>query len=82
VPLIDPEGEQQEIRLEGEIPGASEEIAGCPFHTRCPRILGDVCREEVPPWREDEETGKRYFCHIPRQDLLDDQKRTFRFRES
>jgi peptide/nickel transport system ATP-binding protein len=72
VPLIDPEGERQQIRLEGEVPSPSEELTGCPFHTRCPRFLGDVCVEKVPPWREDEETGKRYFCHISRGTLLEE----------
>jgi peptide/nickel transport system ATP-binding protein len=81
VPLIDPEGEQMQIRLEGEVPSPSEDLSGCPFHTRCPRFLGDICVEEVPPWREDEETGKRYFCHIPRQDLLEEQERPFKFAE-
>jgi peptide/nickel transport system ATP-binding protein len=81
VPLIDPEGEQMQIRLEGELPSPSEDLSGCPFHTRCPRFLGDICVEKTPPWREDKETGKRYFCHIPREDLIEEQERPFRFRE-
>jgi peptide/nickel transport system ATP-binding protein len=82
VPLIDPEGEQKQIRLEGDVPDPSVDVSGCPFHTRCPRFLGDICVAQVPPWREDEGTGKRYFCHIPRADLLAEQERTFRFSES
>jgi peptide/nickel transport system ATP-binding protein len=82
VPLIDPEGEQMQLRLEGDVPSPSEDVSGCPFHTRCPRFLGDICVEEVPPWREDQATGKRYFCHISREDLLAEQKRAFRFSES
>ena len=82
VPLIDPEGEQQQLRLEGDVPSAAEKITGCPFHTRCPRFLGDICVEEAPSWREDEATGKRYFCHIPREDLLEQQERPFRFKEA
>jgi peptide/nickel transport system ATP-binding protein len=82
VPLIDPEGEQMQIRLDGEIPSPSEDVSGCPFHTRCPRFLGAVCVEQVPPWREDKETGKRYFCHIARETLLKEQARPFRFRET
>ncbi len=81
VPLIDPEGQQEQIRLEGEVPSPSEEISGCPFHTRCPRFLGDVCVEKVPPWRVEEETQKRIFCHILLDDLRAEQKRPFKFRE-
>jgi peptide/nickel transport system ATP-binding protein len=79
VPLIDPEGEQMKIRLEGEVPSPSEAVSGCPFHSRCPRFLGDICIDEVPPWREDGGTGKRYFCHIAREDLIADQERPFQF---
>jgi peptide/nickel transport system ATP-binding protein len=77
VPLIDPGGRQREIRLEGEIPSLSEELTGCPFHTRCPRFLGDICVEQVPPWRTEEATAKRIFCHIPLDELLGKQERAF-----
>jgi peptide/nickel transport system ATP-binding protein len=81
VPLIDPQGKQEEIRLEGEVPSPSEEIRGCPFHTRCPRFIGPVCAEEVPPWREIEGVDKRTFCHYTEEELRERQKRTFRFSE-
>jgi peptide/nickel transport system ATP-binding protein len=81
VPLVDPEGEQEQIRLTGEVPSPSEEITGCPFHTRCPRFIGDICVEEVPPWREISGMTKRTFCHIPEDELREKQKRTFRFSE-
>jgi len=44
-------------------------VRGCPFHTRCPRFLGPVCVEQTPPWQVDPATGKRYFCHIPPEEL-------------
>jgi peptide/nickel transport system ATP-binding protein len=81
VPLIDPQGEQEEIRLEGEVPSPSEEISGCPFHTRCPRFIGDICVEQVPPWRDIAGTNKRIFCHIPEEELREKQRRTFKFSE-
>ena len=85
VPLIDPEGQQEEIRLQGEVPSPSEEIAGCPFHTRCPRFIGDICVEQVPPWREISQPGqdvdKRVFCHIPEEELREKQRRAFKFSE-
>ena len=79
VPLIDPEAEQKVIRLPGDVPSPSEEITGCPFHTRCPRFFGDICVEKTPPWREVEGTDKRYFCHIPQEELIEDQERLFKF---
>jgi peptide/nickel transport system ATP-binding protein len=78
VPLINPEGQQEKLRLEGEVPSPSESISGCPFHTRCPRVLGDICIEETPPWRKIEGTKKRIFCHIPEKELRDKQKRIFK----
>jgi peptide/nickel transport system ATP-binding protein len=82
IPLADPQAEQEHIRLEGEIPSPTDIPSGCPFHTRCPRFLGEICVEQVPPWRVDERTGKRYFCHIPVGDLLDAQERVFTFEKS
>jgi peptide/nickel transport system ATP-binding protein len=82
IPLADPQAEQEHIRLEGEIPSPTNVPSGCPFHTRCPRFLGDICVQEVPPWRVDERTGKRYFCHIPVGDLLEVQERVFTFEKS
>jgi peptide/nickel transport system ATP-binding protein len=60
---------QEQIRLPGDVPSAVDVPSGCPFHTRCPRFLGDICVEETPPWR-DAGNGKRYFCHIPVDELL------------
>jgi peptide/nickel transport system ATP-binding protein len=82
IPLADPQAEQEHIRLEGEIPSPTDVPSGCPFHTRCPRFLGDICVEEVPPWRVEERTGKRFFCHIPVGDLLEAQERVFTFEKS
>ena len=80
IPLIDPDGQQQRIRLEGEMPSPTEQLTGCPFHTRCPRFLGDICVNQTPPWRETEQ-GDRIFCHIPLAELRRDQRKVFRFSE-
>lgn len=77
IPLIDPQATQEHVRLEGEVPSAVEVPSGCPFHSRCPRVLGEVCVQERPPWRVDEETGKRVFCHIPIEELRRDQRPAF-----
>jgi peptide/nickel transport system ATP-binding protein len=81
-PLIDPQAEQKSLRLEGEIPSPREIPTGCPFHTRCPRFLGEICVKETPSWRFDERSGKRYFCHIPVEELIEAQERVFTFAHS
>lgn len=78
VPPPDPFVEQQRIRLEGELPSAINPPAGCPFHTRCPRFLGDICVQQVPPWQESAQ-GTRIFCHIPLEELERTQVQVLQF---
>ena len=74
VPIPDPDAEQKEIRLSGNVPSALNPPAGCRFHTRCPRrheMLPDggmICEHEVPPWRPSGK-GHRILCHIPIEEL-------------
>ena len=77
IPLADPQAKQTQIRLEGDIPSPADVPSGCPFHTRCPRYLGEICAREEPPWQTVPETGKRYYCHIPPDDLRQVQERVF-----
>jgi len=63
------------VRLEGEIPSAIDVPSGCPFHTRCPRVLGEICRDEPPPWRAVDDGGM--LCHIPPEELLEVQTELF-----
>jgi peptide/nickel transport system ATP-binding protein len=80
IPLIDPLARQEQIRLSGEVPSPVDAPGGCPFHTRCPRFLGDICVEQRPPWRTTR-GGKRLYCHIPIEDLEASQKRAFQFQD-
>jgi len=41
---------------------------GCSFQGRCPRILGDKCRLEIPPWQIGE-NGNAIRCHIDIEEL-------------
>jgi peptide/nickel transport system ATP-binding protein len=77
-PLLDPAAQQARIRLEGEIPSPTNVPTGCPFHTRCPRFLGDICVQKEPPWQENEQ-GHLIYCHIPLEELRRQQKPAFRF---
>ncbi len=75
IPTVDTEFKQKPIRLKGEIPSPIDIPSGCPFHTRCPHYLGEICAQEKPPWQVVPETGKLYYCHIPPQKLLQVQER-------
>ncbi|RCK73695.1 MAG: Oligopeptide transport ATP-binding protein OppD [Anaerolineae bacterium] len=70
VPSVDLEKKGQTIRLEGDLPSPSEVIEGCPFHSRCPRKIGEICERQPPPWREDIRTQKRIYCHYTLEELL------------
>ena len=67
VPTLE-NGARERIRLEGEIPSASNPPSGCVFHTRCPRYLGEICDTKEPPLAE-AEAGHAIRCHIPIDEL-------------
>jgi peptide/nickel transport system ATP-binding protein len=58
------EQSHQKVRLEGLIPSAANLPRGCRFHTRCPQLLGPICSQEEPPFRE-VQSGHFLACHIP-----------------
>jgi len=74
VPVPDPDVEQKELRLSGNVPSALSPPKGCVFHPRCPRrheMLpdnGKVCETEKPPWQKSGR-GHRILCHIPLEKL-------------
>jgi len=49
VPVADPTSRRVEVVIKGEIPSPINPPSGCRFHTRCPVIIGDICRSKVPP---------------------------------
>ena len=68
MPGIGDDGGTARIRLTGTMPSPSRRPGGCPFHTRCPRYLGAICKERMPPWQQASHLH-RYLCHIPPADL-------------
>ena len=70
VPVPDPEAQIDPIRLEGPVPSAADPPKGCPFHTRCPRKVGPICEQEVPPAQRGAD-GHTIVCHIPLDTLRD-----------
>jgi peptide/nickel transport system ATP-binding protein len=67
VPTLD-DLDRKRIRLEGEIPSGANPPTGCPFQTRCPRKIGEICETTEPELLE-EESGHQIRCHIPLEEL-------------
>jgi peptide/nickel transport system ATP-binding protein len=63
VPIADPDIEKREIVLEGNLPSALDPPKGCPFSTRCPHHLGEICDNHMPP-EHDFGNGHRVACHL------------------
>ena len=56
------------IILEGDMPSPSDPPSGCPFHPRCHRRLGAICRRESPPLRR-LGGGHVLRCHLSPEEL-------------
>lgn len=69
IPVPDPGATRGDIRLDGDVPSARNIPSGCRFHTRCPRYLGDICKDVVPPW-QDAGDGHMIRCHIEPDELI------------
>ncbi|MDW8171016.1 MAG: ABC transporter ATP-binding protein [Anaerolineae bacterium] len=45
-----------------DVPSARRRPSGCPLHTRCPRIIGEICRSTPPPMQTSAD-GHAIRCH-------------------
>ena len=62
------EGHSQELDpISGSVPSPYRRPTGCPFHTRCPEFIPDVCDVHMPPQIE-LAGGHRVRCHLYVQD--------------
>jgi len=68
VPIADPQVEKRRIVLEGNLPSALNPPKGCPFSTRCPRKLGDICDTQEPKVQFASDRHA-IACHIPLDEL-------------
>ncbi len=75
-PAIDVGDQKEPIRLSGELPSPVNRPTGCPFHSRCPRFRGPICRDLAPRWQDDG-SGHAVACHIPMIELSAIQTRQF-----
>jgi peptide/nickel transport system ATP-binding protein len=69
IPAPDPKLHRERIRLPEEIQEHLDQPSGCYFYSRCPRRLGEICREVDPPWQASG-SDARIRCHIPLEQLL------------
>lgn len=60
---VDPASTTRRVRLTGSLPKRTEDLPGCPFASRCPRHLGDLCDTTRPP-RRAIPGGHHIQCHI------------------
>lgn len=63
VPVPDPTSRRSDVVIKGEIPSPVNPPTGCRFHTRCPVIIGDICRKNEP---ELVDLGNEHYvaCHL------------------
>ncbi|MEZ5564148.1 MAG: ATP-binding cassette domain-containing protein [Gammaproteobacteria bacterium] len=63
VPQVDAR-QRARIVLSGDVPSPRNPPPGCPFHTRCPKVMA-VCRTEVPPLKPPADDPRRTVaCHL------------------
>ncbi len=62
IPIPDPSVPMGNVRLEGELPSPLNPPPGCPFQTRCSKVM-PVCREQSPALKE-VKPGHFAACHI------------------
>lgn len=75
VPSKDPEADADRIHLEGDVPSPRDAPSGCPFHTRCPKKIGDVCENEHPELEDvksSDDARHAIACHLDESEMATD----------
>ncbi|MBL8200926.1 MAG: dipeptide ABC transporter ATP-binding protein [Chromatiales bacterium] len=63
VPQVDAGGRKR-IVLSGDVPSPRDPPPGCPFHTRCPKVM-EKCRTIVPPLKPaPADPARTVACHL------------------
>ncbi|MFP8958617.1 dipeptide ABC transporter ATP-binding protein [Natrialbaceae archaeon A-CW3] len=69
VPHANPNQTSDRILLEGTVPSPLDPPNGCPFHTRCPKKIGDVCETDEPLPERVDESNHRIACHLSLEEM-------------
>ncbi|WP_132058582.1 ABC transporter ATP-binding protein [Halorussus amylolyticus] len=66
VPVPDPDVGRERVELQGEVGDVIDVPTGCRFKDRCPKYIGDVCDQVVPPLEAKSDTGadQDIACHL------------------
>ena len=75
VPSKDPAADADRIHLEGDVPSPRDAPSGCPFHTRCPKKIGDICEDEHPKLEDVESSDDARHaiaCHLDESEMAMD----------
>jgi oligopeptide/dipeptide ABC transporter ATP-binding protein len=51
IPVLGKKGQKVLVPIKGMVPSATEDIKGCAFADRCPKVM-DICREQEPVLKE------------------------------
>ncbi len=66
--VLEPDPDMVPVLAGGDVVELSPPARGCPFQRRCPRKVGAICDNEVPPWRSVDE-GHFIRCHLQLAEL-------------
>ncbi|MFP9192834.1 dipeptide ABC transporter ATP-binding protein [Natrialbaceae archaeon A-CW1-1] len=69
VPHTNPDQTSDRILLEGTVPSPLDPPNGCPFHTRCPKKIGEVCETDEPLPERVDESNHRIACHLSLEEM-------------
>jgi peptide/nickel transport system ATP-binding protein len=68
--VLEPDPDTDPKLLASDTPELSPPAHGCAFRRRCPYHIGDICDQEIPPWRTPEGVdGHKIRCHIALDEL-------------
>jgi oligopeptide/dipeptide ABC transporter ATP-binding protein len=68
IPRIGRKSRERLESIKGVVPDPYAIPPGCPFHPRCPDVIGGLCDQEEPPWVQ-VERGHWARCHLHGEQL-------------